>query len=329
MTKILVIFTGGTIGSSSQGEWISLDCSAKHKLIKNYVIKHGNTIEFDVVSPYTILSENLTGAELTALVKCVNFHSKSNYDGIIVAHGTDTIQYSAAALSFTLESFNIPVILVSANFPLDCNKSNGNINFEAAVSFIVKNAGCGVFVSYKNSTEDSVSFHYGTRLLSHIETFDDLYSVDSEPYAYYENGEIKFNSQFKSVERKITCSDVEFCKDPKILVINSRPGDSFCYNIEQHNAVVFMPYHSGTLNTDNQCLIEFCKKSKELSVPLFLVNLRSEFIYDSTKVYDELGFIRLPLCSFPSVYMKIWIGVSLGKELKNFVEEPLAGEFLN
>lgn len=328
MAKILVMFTGGTIGSSHQGNWISLDSSAKYTLINNYYKKYGKTVEFDIVSPYTILSENLTGTEITELVRCVNFYGKKAYDGIIVAHGTDTIQYSAAALSFTLENFNLPVVLVSANFPLDNEKSNGNINFEAAVSFIVKNAGCGVFVSYKNTTKDAVDFHYGTRLLSHMETFDDLYSIDGEAYAYYENDEIKLNSEFKSVYRKITCGNVEFCTEPKILVINSMPGDSFSYDIDQYNAVIFKPYHSGTLNTENRNLKEFCKKAKKLSVPIFPVNLRSEFIYDSTKIYNELGFIQLPLCSFPSIYMKAWIGISLKKELRNFVEEPIAGEFL-
>ena len=65
--NILVIFTGGTIGSASGKKWISLDDSTNYTLIENYKKEGDSEISFSVLSPYSILSENLSGEELTAL----------------------------------------------------------------------------------------------------------------------------------------------------------------------------------------------------------------------------------------------------------------------
>lgn len=327
--NILVIFTGGTIGCTLQNEWVCIDSATKFTLLNNYKKKISSDIHFDTISLYSILSENLSSTELTSLTNCINSHLNEDYDGIIVTHGTDTLQYMASTLCYTLKELDIPVILVSANYPLNSKKSNGNINFEAAVSFIENKAGNGVFVSYKNSLDNSVSFHWGTRLQLHAENSDNLYSINNEIYASYRDGEIVYNDDFKIVRRNVLCSDIVFCEKPNILTINSRPADSFLYDLERYNAVIFIPYHSGTLNTENSELISFCKKAMTLDIPVFVVDLRSEYVYDSTKKYNELGLVKLPLCSFPSIYIKVWLGISLKKDLKSFVQMPLSGEFIS
>jgi len=326
--KIAVIFTGGTIGSALSGDWVCLDDSLKQTLINNYVNKYGNDVKFDILNPYSISSENLSGKELTTLIKCVNECLKEDYDGVIVTHGTDTIQYTAAALSYTLEITDIPVVIVSANYPLNSEKSNGNINFEAAVSFIKSKAGSGVFVSYKNTLKDATSIHYGTRLLTHVETFDDLYSIDSEPYAYYEDNKVIINNEFKPVKNRKVCRNVKFKNESDILVISSHPADSFNYNLEKFRAVILTPYHSATLNTDNINLINFCKRAKNLQIPVFLVNLRVQYIYESSKIFDELNLVKLPLCCFAAIYTKLWLALSCSYDIISFMNEEICGEFL-
>lgn len=327
--RVAVIFTGGTIGSTLDGEWVSLNSVSKHLLISNYLNKFGDEVEFEIFTPFSILSENLSGHELSKLIKCVDACLKKNYDGIIVTHGTDTIQYTAAALCYTLEVTNIPVLFVSANYPLDAEMTNGNINFEAAVSFIKSRSGCGVFVSYKNTSKSAVEFHYGTRLLSHLETIDDLYSIDRGAFAFYEDGKICFNSEFKPVKTKKIYKNFNFGDKSDILVVSSHPGDSFEYNIEKFKAVILIPYHSSTLNTASAAFVDFCKRAKEGNIPVFVVNLRSEFIYESSKVFDELHLIKLPLCCFAAAYVKLWIALSSGCDVITFMNEEICGEFLD
>ena len=324
--KILVIFTGGTIGSTASGGWIAPRDSARFTLINNYASNH-NGVEFDTLSPYTILSENLSAEELNKLTACVRVNAGS-YDGIIVTHGTDTLQYTASALSFTVDCCNTPVVLVSANYPLGNERSNGNINFEAAVAFIGAKAGKGVYVSYKNPDDAAVHIHYGARVLGHIETMDEVFSIDNQPYAFYEDGKITLNTAFEKM-RISRVSDVKFCAEPKILTVNSRPGDNYNYDVEKYNAILLAPYHSGTLNTANDGLMRLCERAQGCGVPVLLANVRSGDSYESTRSYADLGITVLPFCGVVQAYMKIWIAVSRGEDIVKFVKNPLAGEFIN
>ena len=93
--RIALILTGGTILSKKQSNFYTLSDSAKKEILS--LIPKG--IEAEVFSPYFILSEQLDGRYLTELIDEVGDKLGGNYDGIIILHGTDTLQYSAAALS--------------------------------------------------------------------------------------------------------------------------------------------------------------------------------------------------------------------------------------
>ena len=98
--KLLFIFTGGTIGSTLDGAYISPDRSKAYRLIEAYAEKYGIDFEYDLTEPYTSLSENNTGLQIKALCSSVKASLGQGYDGIIVTHGSDTLQYSAAAVGY-------------------------------------------------------------------------------------------------------------------------------------------------------------------------------------------------------------------------------------
>ena len=327
--KILVIFTGGTIGSSENEQWISLDGSTKYTLIRNYRKENGNAIKFDVLSPYTILSENLSAKELTTLCALVSQKVKEGYDGIIVTHGTDTVQYTASALAYTVDCNDIPVVLVSANLPLENEKTNGNVNFKSAVDFIASKKAGGVFVAYCNQLGEGTDVHYATRILSHAESMDQLFSLDGQPFATVRDGEVVLNDKCilaVNIERE---KSVQFVESPKVLVVTTYPGDEFNYNLEDYNAVLIKPYHSGTLNTENQKLSVFCEKAKNLGVPVFLPNVSNGTAYESSKLYEKLSLTVLPYSTVPAIYTKIWLAVSLKKQVKDFVLKQISAEFIH
>ena len=92
--KILVIFTGGTIGSSIKDGWISTDSATKYALIEKYKENFGADISFETTEPYFLLSENLNADTLNLLIASVKSATEKNYDGIIITHGTDTLHFS-------------------------------------------------------------------------------------------------------------------------------------------------------------------------------------------------------------------------------------------
>lgn len=325
--KILVLFTGGTIGSASKEGWISTDSNMNYVLIDNYREKTKDCdTEFVTLMPYAVLSENLTAVELNLLLKVVSDSLDADFDGIVVTHGTDSLLYTASALSFAVSGCKVPVLLVSSNYTLSDERANGNDNFHAAVEFIRSGAGEGVFVSYRNEHKSVVNFHTASRLIQYPEASADLYSIDGEPYAYFD-GTVRLNAEYKPSLSAEGIGAVSFCDAPDIAVIESRPCDSFDYPLDNVRAVVLKPYHSGTLNTQNKRLKDFCCEARKRNIPVFLINVRPGASYESAKLFDELGLVVLPLCAFVPVYVKIWAAISMGADIREFVETPIASEF--
>ncbi|MEE0944819.1 MAG: asparaginase domain-containing protein [Clostridia bacterium] len=326
--KILVIFTGGTIGSSEKYGWIAPDGKNDSILIKRYrEIYNDDITQFDTVKPCTMLSENLSETELNIIINTVFENIDKDYDGIIVTHGSDTLQYTSAALSYSFSNSDIPVVVVCSAYPLEDARENGTVNFAAAVKLINSKISGGVFVSYKNEKKDTVDIHQGIRVVQHKEASADIYSIDNNPYALY-NGDIILNNKYKKSKACKGTLNIKYCKSPEILVIESHPCDSFNYILDDAKAIVIKPYHSGTLNTASVKLQELCKKANEKGIPVFLVNVFGGDSYESCKLFDNIGITVLPLCTFVSVYVKCWLAISLGKDVKEFVLKPLAEEFL-
>ena len=98
--KILVLFTRGTIGSSTDDGIISLDDGSRSLLIRMDRESAGaaaDDVTFTTRIPYTILSEDLSAREINLLLRALEESVKEDFDGIIVTHGTDTQQIGRAS----------------------------------------------------------------------------------------------------------------------------------------------------------------------------------------------------------------------------------------
>ena len=326
--KILVVITGGTIGSSVVGDYTSLDIAKNYALINHYESKFKDGVTFETVSPYRILSENLTANELNLLKDCIAQHKDKDYDGIIVTHGTDTLQYSSAALSYCFPVLELPVVLVSANFPLDNPMSNGHQNFEAAVAFIKAKLSNGVFASYKNRHSDKTDIHLGTRMYTHLENRDEVYSIGMEPYAYYKDGKTELNEKFTKTTSAQENHTYSFENKTGVLIISSLPGDNFAYDLSGVKSVLIRPYHSGTINTSDGCLKAFCERATNSDIPVFILSADIHAGYESTSAFEQMGIIPLPLSTFVSQYMKLWMANSNNLDVRGFMQTEIAQEFI-
>lgn len=327
--SILVIFTGGTIGSSVVDNYASPHKSNNYALINNYLSRNplAKAMDFVSLDAFSILSENLSFKVLNTLIKKVKSNLNKDYEGIIITHGTDTLQYTSSALSFALGNVPVPVVLVSSAYPLTHKSQNGDNNFAAAVEFIKNGDSKGVFVSYQNKPNGPVFIYSGTRVLSHHELSHDILCKDDEWVAYSKDGVIIKNKEYKPCKAE-EISFGGFSKSSGILVIDSHPADSFSYSLRGVRAVLFHPYHSGTLNTESKDLAKLCRKARDYGIPLFVVQKKENSAYESVKVFDELGIITLPYMTYPSAYIKLWLGISMGmgEELASFMMSRLSDE---
>lgn len=139
MDKILLIGTGGTIGSV-RGEYIHLDAPFK---ILDYV--KPDNIEFDCVSPFTILSENMDFGHWGILLDYIGSVDFVKYKGVILLHGSDTLSFTGSLLANAF--CDKPIVLVASDKPLEDKTANGFVNFIRAVQYII-NGIDGVYISY-------------------------------------------------------------------------------------------------------------------------------------------------------------------------------------
>ncbi len=296
--KILVIFTGGTIGSTVEEGAISPNRDTKFVLINDFCKRFGKICEFVCREPYFALSENLNADTLNILISEVKSALSEDFDGIIVTHGTDTLQFSAAAVGFGARGTKIPIIFVSSNYPLTDEQANGRDNFKAAVEHIISDGESGVYIAYKNRNSKA------------------NITPANEAYTFLEDDDKVFKAK-----GSVSCdiSDFTLCENPEILVISVHPGDSYSYNLEEVKAVLVRPYHSGTLPTESENLKAFCKRAKEVGTPIFLCGGAEGVTYESSSKFNALGIISLPHFPFAATYIKLWIGISIGAELKEFL----------
>jgi L-asparaginase len=131
--SILVIYTGGTIGmfrDNETGVLKAVNFDELEKFIPDLDLFHFgiDSYSFDPI----IDSSNMTPELWVKLAEVIE-HNYESYDGFVILHGSDTMSYTASALSFMLENLNKPVIFTGSQLPLGMVRTDGRENFVTAL----------------------------------------------------------------------------------------------------------------------------------------------------------------------------------------------------
>ena len=307
--KILFVFTGGTIGSVANDGIINTDGNRPRVLLAAYERAYGISFAYDCVEPYTALSENNTGDTLRALCACVAAHKDVGYDGIVVTHGTDTLQYSAAAQAYAFADISIPLCLVSANYPVGDARSNAIPNLHGALRFISEVGKAGVWVSYQNAGEPT-RIHRGTRLLESIAFTDYVESVFSSRYGtFWGNKPFEVNPDYRERADALPALGVSaFAEDaPQILRVQPYPGMVYPEIGERVRYILHASFHSGTVNTVSSEAKRFFAKARARKIPVFLTGATRGDVYASTQTFSALGITPLYHIASVAAYVKLWM----------------------
>lgn len=327
--KLLFIFTGGTIGSTKEQGVISAKESKAYAILSAYERKYGIDFEYEVAEPYTEVSENNTGVHIKKLCDCVKDACRKDYDGIIVTHGSDTLQYSAAAIGYCIGLCTPPVCLVAANAPIEDKCSNALDNLRGAVRFVEERAGQGAFAVYRNASGDRVRVHRATRLIGSAAYTDELMSVKNCVFGEFD-GNFNFigNPDYYELPDGTEPFDCRLLNESneEALVLFSYPAMTYPRIGENVKYVIFNTYHSGTLNTVSDAALRFFASARERGIPVFATGAEKGLCYSSSAEFDRLGIIPLYNISPVAAYIKLWLAHSWGRELKTAVNIPLSGD---
>lgn len=329
--KLLFIFTGGTIGSTQKDNVISPDLNKSYKIINAYKEKYGIDFDYDVVEPYTELSENNTGFHLKTLAECVQNNLDKNYSGMVITHGTDTLQYSASIIGYTVGLDSLPICLVSSNAPIENPVSNALDNLHGAINFIKQKAGNGVFVIYRNGASDTVLAHRATRLLESKAYSDEVISVLNQPYGMFDTN-FTFVKNNKYNEKKddtnpLSCKNITSTNE-HTQIIQMYPGISYPEISSNVKYIIINTYHSGTLDTKSETARKFFLKAKENGITVFATGIYDGPQYSSAKHYAELGITPIMNLSPVVAYVKLWLADSMGLAPKKMLSLSLSGDII-
>ncbi len=342
MKNILLVFTGGTIGSAVSEGTINTSGAAGFKLIQQFQqhYPHYQQIRFSTIQPLEILSENLATCAWQTLIAAIEVEQPGQFDGIIITHGTDTLAYTAAALSFYFNTLKIPMLLVSSNYPLDDPRANGLENFICAVEFILQKNQTGVFVPYRNQHQ-STQVHRGSRLACSLQLSGDFFSVQGSSYMQFENAQFTLtNPPAKSpllslregrgdgIQTHMPPLKADF--SGRILMIKPYPGlDYTHFNLENIDAVLHDLYHSGTACATAQwgnqySLSGFIKRCGERNIKVYLAPaIKTTDVYQSARILTEQGAEMIWNMSIEAAYVKLILAYG------NFTDEQQIIDFIN
>ncbi|KEQ57452.1 Glutamyl-tRNA amidotransferase subunit D protein [Marine Group I thaumarchaeote SCGC RSA3] len=165
LPKVLLLSTGGTIASKVDYRTGAVTPVLTAEELNSSVPELSKIANIDAEVLLSEYSENIMPENWLEIAKKISSYSDSDYSGIIIAHGTDTMHYTSSFLSFALAGFPIPIALVGSQRSSDRASSDAALNLIGATKFITESRTKGVYIVMHNDENDNtVACHIGTRV---------------------------------------------------------------------------------------------------------------------------------------------------------------------
>jgi glutamyl-tRNA(Gln) amidotransferase subunit D len=192
LPHVVIMSTGGTIASRVDYRTGAVRSAISASDLYGVVPELADIAQVDTKIVFSLYSENITQKHWTELAQTVAKHITKDIDGIVIAHGTDTMAYTSAALSFALQNLPVPVVVVGAQRSSDRPSSDAATNLIGAV----KAAGEAPFAEvalamHETVSDTSIVINRGTRVRKcHTSRRDTFKAVNAFPIARVENQKV-------------------------------------------------------------------------------------------------------------------------------------------
>lgn len=226
LPKVAILSTGGTIASKIDyrtgavtSQFTADDILAAIPELREIADFKGRVIS-------SILSENMDSESWQNLARAIVEEIEAGADGVIVTHGTDTMMYTAAALSFMIET-PVPIVLVGSQRSADRPSSDNAMNAICAALVAISDIAEISVVMHGTTSDDFCEIHRGTKVRKmHTSRRDAFKSINSLPIGIvdYNTREIKTSIDYiKRGERPLKFKPG---MEPKCALVKFTPGSS-------------------------------------------------------------------------------------------------------
>lgn len=230
LPKVSIISTGGTIASKVDYRTGAVKPALDAEDLYSVVPELAEIAEIDAKVLFSVFSENIGPQHWSQIAETVAEQIHQGADGVIIAHGTDTMGYTAAALSFALRELPVPVVVVGSQRSSDRPSSDAATNLLAATAIAGKAPFGEVVVAMHDWVSDEkVAIHRGTRVRKcHTSRRDAFKSINSPPIGHYDvvRRTLDLGEGHVEPRREKASLQVQGKFDPNVVLIKFTPGMS-------------------------------------------------------------------------------------------------------
>ncbi len=202
LNNIALLYTGGTIGSKVDYTTGGVYMLTKPEELLHEVPELKEIVNIDVQNLMSIASEDMTYPEWQKIAEGVVKAFDNGARGVIITHGTDTMHYTSAALSFMLQDLKGPVVITGAQRSSDRGSSDAFLNLICAAHLAANSnvAEVGICM-HKTSSDQTCIMIRGTKVRKmHTSRRDAFRPINSSPIASVDRkGKIEYKSEYKKM----------------------------------------------------------------------------------------------------------------------------------
>ncbi|KAF6248956.1 Glu-tRNA(Gln) amidotransferase subunit GatD [Marine Group I thaumarchaeote] len=338
LPKILLLSTGGTIASKIDYRTGAVTPVLTAEELNSSVPELAKIANIDAQVLFSEYSENIMPEHWLQIAEKINEYSKSDYTGIIIAHGTDTMHYTSSFLSFALAGFPIPIVLVGSQRSSDRASSDAALNLISATKFITESKTKGVYiVMHQDENDGTIACHLGTRVRkNHTSKRGAFQTIGDVPAFIIVEDQIQKNITEDFF--KVNEFQPKIYLDTKVALVKYHPG----YDPRLLDKIIEMGFRGiifeGTgLGHVGKTMYESVKKANEKGIFLGMTSQCIDgrvrmTVYESGRDLLDLGIVPLEnMIPEVALVKAMWaMGNSQNRdEVKKIMLENIASELSN
>jgi glutamyl-tRNA(Gln) amidotransferase subunit D len=220
-----LVVTGGTIASKLDSRTGGVAPLTEMEEFRKYYPELFEMVNVSRIEiPFMELSENMNSWHWKRIAESVHkILSEEGVSGVIVAHGTDFLHYTSAALSFFLKDLNKPVVLTYSQRSIDRASSDANLNLQCATQFALSDYAGVALVGHANTDDEYCHALSGTKVRKlHSSRRDAFKVVNDMPIAKVWPDRTEFYGEHKTRGKGKTELDLEY--NDKVALVKFYPG---------------------------------------------------------------------------------------------------------
>jgi len=324
MKKILLLTTGGTIACVLGKEGLYPEIPAEE--IASYLPEQHVRYEVESKNLMNIDSTNMQPESWVKVAEAVHEHY-DRYDGFVITHGTDTMAYTAAAISYMLQNLAKPVVITGSQIPIHYKRTDAKKNISDAVRFACEDIG-GVFTVFNGLVI------IGTRTVKlRTKSYDAFESINFPYIARVNHSEVTYQKKIPTTKGKKMKFNSSIC--PDVFLLKLHPGtkpELFDYIKNLYKGVVIESFGTGGIPFQERSLVEKIHELIESGITMvFTTQVLEEGedlgLYQVGRKVSENMIIRTRDMNTEAIIPKLmWaLGQSNDTEIvKNIMSTPIA-----